>query len=229
MNNTILNQLAEANATISIGSFSLSIILSFLLSYILSRFYIYFSKSLSNPNSLARIFPLLAIGTTLIISVIKASLALSLGLVGALSIVRFRTPIKEPEELAFIFFSIGLGIACGAYQYKVAIVALVLILICLYLLNRFHEKRTNQNLIRISINSISPTQTSGLLELITQYCNKVDFHNLSVSNADNDKNASIALSIIPKNKEFYTLDSLTNEIVKNYPSASFTILDSNIY
>ena len=54
--------------------------------------------------------------TILIITVVKSSLALSLGLVGALSIVRFRTPIKEPEELAYLFISIAMGLGLGADQ-----------------------------------------------------------------------------------------------------------------
>jgi len=50
----------------------------------------------------------------LVITVVKSSLALSLGLVGALSIVRFRTPIKEPEELGYIFLTIAIGLGFGA-------------------------------------------------------------------------------------------------------------------
>lgn len=50
----------------------------------------------------------------LVIFVVKSSLALSLGLVGALSIVRFRTPIKGPEELVYLFLSIAIGLGFGA-------------------------------------------------------------------------------------------------------------------
>jgi hypothetical protein len=50
----------------------------------------------------------------LIITIVKSSLALSLGLVGALSIVRFRTPVKEPEELAYLFMAIAIGLGMGA-------------------------------------------------------------------------------------------------------------------
>ena len=53
----------------------------------------------------------------------KSSLALSLGLVGALSIVRFRTPIKEPEELAYLFISIAMGLGLGANQILATVVA----------------------------------------------------------------------------------------------------------
>ena len=229
MNNTILNQLADSTGGTSLGLFTYSIILSFILSYILSKSYIFFSKSLSNPYSLFRVLPLIAIGTTIIIAVIKSSLALSLGLVGALSIVRFRTPIKEPEELAFIFFSVGIGIACGAYQFKAAIIGLSLILVSLYLLKRSDRKVSENDFIKISITRILPEETSGLIKLITQYCKKVDFNNLSISNSDERKNTSIALTIIPKNKDFNNLDKLANEITKTYPSAAFTILDSQSF
>ena len=51
-----------------------------------------------------------------VILIVKSSLALSLGLVGALSIVRFRTPIKEPEELIYLFLAIAIGLGFGAGQ-----------------------------------------------------------------------------------------------------------------
>ena len=62
------------------------------------------------------LFLLLIPTMILIITVIKTSIALSLGLVGALSIIRFRTPIKEPEELAYIFIAIAIGLGLGANQ-----------------------------------------------------------------------------------------------------------------
>jgi len=61
-------------------------------------------------------FLLLIPAMILIITIIKTSIALSLGLVGALSIVRFRTPIKEPEELLYIFIAIAVGLGLGANQ-----------------------------------------------------------------------------------------------------------------
>ncbi|MCA9216582.1 MAG: DUF4956 domain-containing protein [Planctomycetales bacterium] len=80
-----------------------------------------FSVSASGTDSISRVFPLLAIITTAIIAVVKSSLALSLGLVGALSIVRFRSAIKEPEELIYLFLCIAIGLALGAEQVALAI------------------------------------------------------------------------------------------------------------
>ena len=65
----------------------------------------------------------------LIITVIKTSIALSLGLVGALSIVRFRTPIKEPEELAYIFIAIAIGLGLGANQILATVVGFAVVAI----------------------------------------------------------------------------------------------------
>ena len=127
MNKDLLNSLVISDNTyLSLSAFITSIILSFFLSLLLSKIYRRYSNGFSNPESLARILPILSIGTTIIIAVVKSSLALSLGLVGALSIVRFRTPIKEPEELTYIFLTIGIGLATGASQYSIAIIGVAL-------------------------------------------------------------------------------------------------------
>lgn len=73
-----------------------------------------FSSSLTKREGFADLFPLLTAITVVIIFVVKSSLALSLGLVGALSIVRFRTAIKNPEELVYLFLCIGIGVGLGA-------------------------------------------------------------------------------------------------------------------
>lgn len=82
-----------------------------------------FGSSHSNREEFAGVFPFILLTTTLIITVVKSSLALSLGLVGALSIVRFRTPIKEPEELAYLFLAIAMGLGLGADQSIPTVVA----------------------------------------------------------------------------------------------------------
>ena len=106
----------------------LSLALAALLGILLGQIYVRFGQSLSNRRLFARNFLLLTVTTTLIISIVKSSLALSLGLVGALSIVRFRAAIKEPEELAFLFLAISVGLGLGAGQALVTVVALVVIL-----------------------------------------------------------------------------------------------------
>ena len=76
----------------------------------------------ASADSISRVFPLLTMVTIAVISVVKSSLSLSLGLVGALSIVRFRAAIRDPEELVYLFLCIGIGLSLGAAQPWLAIV-----------------------------------------------------------------------------------------------------------
>lgn len=75
------------------------------------------------------VFPLLGGVTFLAIVSVKSSLALSLGMVGALSIVRFRTPIKDPLELTLLFFTIGVAVGCAADFLKQTIVIATILLV----------------------------------------------------------------------------------------------------
>ena len=116
--NSILNidKLSNSAEEFNIVIFTTAILLTVITSYILKYTYEIKSKSLSSKHQISSILPLLTIIIFLVIMIVKSSLALSLGLVGALSIVRFRTPIKEPEDLIYLFLAIGLGIGYGALQ-----------------------------------------------------------------------------------------------------------------
>ena len=91
----------------------LNYIFCVLCSFALKIIYENKSTSLSGKFHIGIVIPILTQITFFIILIVKSSLALSLGLIGALSIVRFRTPIKEPEELVYLFFSIAIGIGFG--------------------------------------------------------------------------------------------------------------------
>jgi len=95
-----------------------------------------FGLTISNRDGFSATFPLLTIATVLIIFVVKSSLALSLGLVGALSIVRFRAAIKEPEELVFLFFCIAVGLALGAEYAELAVGGLLVFTIFVLIRHR---------------------------------------------------------------------------------------------
>lgn len=85
------------------------------------------------------IFPLLSGITFLAILAVKSSLALSLGMVGALSIVRFRTPIKDPLELILLFFSIAVGIGCAAgYFIETVLISFLLLFFSIMLFRFFY-------------------------------------------------------------------------------------------
>lgn len=126
-NNPFLRLVWDPTSTISLPVFAASLLLAALLAWLLGAVYVRFGTALSNRRLFARNFILLAVTTTLVISIVKSSLALSLGLVGALSIVRFRAAIKEPEELVFLFLAISIGLGLGAGQAAATGVALLIV------------------------------------------------------------------------------------------------------
>jgi len=136
----------DSAVEISLSSFIVSLVTAAILSYLIKRSYISNSQSLSNKDYFSDVFIPLSVITCLVISVVKFSLALSLGLVGALSIVRFRAAIKEPEELVYLFFCVGVGIATGANQIIIATASTLVIIFILYIQSKFKRSKEKENI-----------------------------------------------------------------------------------
>ena len=136
---------AQTNPT-DLTTFLINLGLSVILSYILSRVYVHWGSSLSNRRRFAANFILITVTTTFIILVVRSSVALSLGLVGALSIVRFRSAIKEPEELAYLFFAIAIGIGLGDNQRLITVIALAAAVLVLGVMRLFRGRQADFNL-----------------------------------------------------------------------------------
>ena len=143
LDKSLENFFLNSNIEIDFGNFFIAILLSFLLSLIVKFTYVKVGRALNDKDYFSDTFIPLAIITTLVITVIKFSLALSLGLVGALSIVRFRAAIKEPEELVYLFFIIAIGLANGANQFILSIIATVIIVAFLFLRNFYKNRKNN--------------------------------------------------------------------------------------
>ena len=145
-----LETVGETDYLVVILSLFFCIISSFILMYVYKNK----SNSLSSKIQISAIIPLLSNITFLVILIVKSSLALSLGLVGALSVIRFRTPVKEPEDLAFLFFAIALGIGYGALQIYITSLIFVILIIIIWFLptHNFKEMKNDFN-IMIQCNS----------------------------------------------------------------------------
>ncbi len=112
------------------GVLSLSLASSFFIAFLYQVFY----RARSTGSHVYRAFPLMGISITAIFVSVQFSLPLSLGLLGALSIVRFRTPIKEPEEIGFILLVIATSLTAATFNFGflgmiliVAVAALLLL------------------------------------------------------------------------------------------------------
>ena len=162
-----LETTGEADYILILISFFFCILTSFILMYVYRRK----SNSLSSKIQLSLIIPLICNITFLVILIVKSSLALSLGLVGALSVIRFRTPVKEPEDLAYLFFAIALGIGYGAMQiYITSMVFIVMIIIIWVFLSQKEKSITNDyNLIIDTDNSKTNKYFNEIMEQIKNY------------------------------------------------------------
>ena len=126
---------------------------------------------LTNKNSFfSRSFQLslfaLAVITSAIILTIQSNIVVSLGMVGALSIVRFRTAIKEPMDLVFLFWSISAGIICGAGFAMIAVICTIVLTIGILVFSTFSGGRDTMMLV---VNAQS-NREKELLEIVGRYC-----------------------------------------------------------
>jgi hypothetical protein len=151
---------ASQASNLELATFVINLALAVACSFILGMVYVHWGASLTNRRKFAANFYLLTITTTFIILVVRSSIALSLGLVGALSIVRFRTAVKEAEELAYLFFAIGLGIGLGDNQRLITLVALAVGILIVGLLRLFRRSQADVNL-HLTVASHNP----GKIEL----------------------------------------------------------------
>ena len=213
--------LATQSVQVPMASFIFNLFIAAFLSFILSRVYIRYGESLSNRRMFARNFMLITMTTMLVIAIVKSSLALSLGLVGALSIVRFRAAIKEPEELAYLFLSIGIGLGFGADQ-RVITVAAFFIIVGIICLKKFsHKYQDNQNLyLTVSNQGPGKVELDTIVRILKSHC-----VGLNLKRLDEAKDMMEAAFFV-EFKDFNALEEARLEIQKLKDSIKITFLDN---
>lgn len=111
---------------------------------------------------------MLAMVTAMVIMPISANPILSLGMVGALSIVRFRTAVKDPMDTVFMFWAIAAGIALGARQYAPALIASGVISVFLLVWNLFKSKRNYPFMLVIRFDESCKKEVQAVLRKMPQ-------------------------------------------------------------
>lgn len=151
---------------VSITDFVLALVLSVVSGLIISVLYQVFYENRATGSQIHRSFLLIAPSITALFIAIQFSLPLSLGLIGALTIIRFRTPIKEPEEVGFIMLVIATAIVCATFNYLLLVVLLALTVLVLliqrYLPRLFRSKR-NDGLLLLTLSGSLPAETKDRL------------------------------------------------------------------
>jgi len=196
----ILRNLTTVLTELRVGELMGQMVWLILLSSLLSVIYLYTGNALSNKKRLAAIFPLMSLTTMLIISIIKVSLTLSLGLVGALSIVRFRAAIKDPEELVYIFLAITLGLGFGANQIELTSVffgvILVVIAVQAWLRGRFNKAWLEKDSVQLELVFKKKQGLATVTKILDEHCVEIKLQRVS-----EDKEQVMVFLIKPKSVE----------------------------
>jgi len=219
---SLIGSPSAVSITLLLINLGIGVFLSLALSWHFKRF----GSTLSNREEFAQVFPFILLTTILIITVVKSSLALSLGLVGALSIVRFRTPIKEPEELAYLFMAIAMGLGLGANQTIPTTIASVGILTVVALLRWTRREAGNKNLyLSIDWNHAADDNPDRHLERLNEVISKhvlsSDLRRFDVR--PESVEATYLLDIVSTDN----LNSLVDELRSSFPLMGVTFLDQN--
>lgn len=211
--------LTDFNTTIDLQDFFVNFFVVAVLAFLVQQFYVHYGRALSDRRKFAGIFLPLALATLLIITVIKSSIALSLGLVGALSIVRFRAAIKDPEELTYLFLVIGLGIVGGANKPLLAILSFALILPILFIHSRIVGKeKALSGKSHINIR----TTHSNVQSLIDALSNHLSYLELKRVDAKGNRHF---YSLVGKLKSVSEIERLKEAILNLDNEADISIID----
>lgn len=178
---SFLEGYASANLTVK------SVLVCMLITILIAA-YVFMVYRMINRNSFYNknfnmSLPAIAILTAAIILTIQSNIVISLGMVGALSIVRFRTAIKDPMDLVFLFWAISIGIICGAGFAVIAVIASVVLTAGLLLADYLPIAKSPQILL---VNASTFESEDNIMEIVKKYCSlyKVKARNLTQEHLD---------------------------------------------
>ena len=194
--NTLINGSADAlltGGTISFGAIFLALSVSLVCGIFISFIYRTQFQGVLFHQTHATAIVLITLVTTMVIMVISGNLVLSLGMVGALSIVRFRGAIKEPLDIVYLFWAVGVGIANGVAYFSVSIVSCLFIGLVLVLLKRNIVEMQSKLLIL----NCETADTENILNHLKEIAGQVNLR----SRSDDNEQSELVFELISKNHD----------------------------
>lgn len=143
--------------------------LSFLLCSLLSRAYLATHSGISYSKSFTQTIVLMGVTIAVVMLIVGSNIARAFSLVGALSIVRFRTAMKEPRDIAFIFMSMAIGMACGTGFYAIALVSALAFTAFVRLLHRADFGARPFQEVLLKIQTSAGAEAPALLRVFDQF------------------------------------------------------------
>ena len=205
----------------SISAVLVNLFLCMMLVSLVGWFYKKYSRSLGGKTHVGAILPLIGLTVFMVITVVKSSLALSLGLVGALSIVRFRTPIKEPEELGYLFLTIAVGLGFGAGFSLITTIITFAILIYLFMVgtSRGSSKVDGEYTLLVKLSQNKYNEVASIIDQkVTAY--KI----IRTENTGNKINAYFNISV----DEDFNFQELIDALKNTDSDIDFNMVESGV-
>jgi hypothetical protein len=147
-----------------------SLFLAIAIAFIISQIYKYTHRGLNYELTFMATLVALAPIIAIVMLFIRGDLVLSLGLIGSISIIRFRTPIKDTRDMVFIFWVIAVGLGCGTYNWNIVIISTIVITLLMFLLHfiRYgHSTATDYVLVVTGTKALKNHEISQVLKEYT--------------------------------------------------------------
>lgn len=167
LKNSVVNGFTESSITTP------QILMTLFITFVIALYIFFVYRMITKSEFYSKDFnisvAIISVITAGIILAMSSNLVISLGMVGALSIVRFRTAIKEPLDLLFLFWSIGTGIICGAGLFKIGIVLAVCVTLALVFLRYLPEHKSSKVLFITSEDKKAEEKLNEIIKANAKY------------------------------------------------------------
>ena len=201
----LLYYLLENNTNISVAEVAIGLIMSVLLAFFI--YFVYkktFTGVMYSKNFNVTLL-LITVITTMVMMIIGSNLALSLGMVGALSIIRFRTAVKDTKDSAYIFWAIAVGISCGSGIYSIAILGSIVIAIILFFISK---DILDDSTYLVIVHGTEELDEQKVTETVRKHCKKVNLKMKNITSVSSDITYGVSLAADNDNELSGELKSL---------------------
>lgn len=228
MDELIKNSLSDFNLVNTVTIFQLvaALTTTTLLTLLLAKIYMATHSGYSYSKSYVQSLVLVGITITLIMVVIGSNIARAFALVGALSIIRFRNPIKDSKDLVFIFMAMAIGMASGTYFFTFAIIFSLFVSILLLLFHRFNFGEIEQRTYVVRVRS-TPAAKDDIAEQFDGIVTRCDVLSVDRISEETDSEETVYEVNLMKHVEFGTVTTTISK-VEGVESIHLIVGGSNI-
>jgi hypothetical protein len=205
-----------------------NLVVAFLCGVVISLVYRFVYKGPSYSVTFVNSLIILAMITSIVILVIGNNLARAFGLVGAMSIIRFRTAVRDVQDIVFIFFSLSIGMAAGVGLYTVAIAGTLIISLAIIILSltNFGQAKKREFLLQLTYSS-SEDKEKLIDKTLKQHCRRVKLVNLKNVGTDNVLEAFYHVALKDERKNSPLINDLNQTGIVHHANLYFDEDDVN--